>query len=178
MNDKVISLQRYESYLQEFVGQSLSEFYYIIDRTVVFEAGKRYQVGESTVRGETIPSYKSEYELWLDGDWDYKKDGQIIQSTAVRPGEDSHMFRKRIGDFIEGINPKKVTAITVSDDGKQAVLSLDIGGQFVVKADGYQFVNYPRCEFSKEGQLVSIHQTQPNPSGVLIHTDVESSPIV
>lgn len=156
MVEKKISPKEFETYLQEFVGRKLTEFYYITDTLLVFLAGKKYLFNESIVRGKKIQTYHNEYEFRIWGDWKYEKDGQIIETTVVKPDEDAPKFRNRMGDFAESIQPKKITAIKVSEDGKQTAIDLDNGGKFIVTPSDDKYLNYYSYSFdSASGKEMS-----------------------
>jgi len=176
MKIKEITPKEFETYLQEFVGHDLTDYYYIIDRLIVFEAGKKYKTDESVVRGEILPHYESEYELWIEGDWKYEKDGKIIETSDPIPNEGGPNFRGRMSTFSESINPKKVTAIKVTEDGKTAEVCLDIGGKFIVTPDEEMFISYSNRSFYSNGELVTArHARIDKKTGVLIYIEVHSS---
>lgn len=176
MKIKEITPKEFEKYLQEFTGRDLTEYYYITDRIIVFEAGKKYQTDESTVRGKKLPRYESEYELWIWGDWKYEKDGKIIETSDPIPNEGGPNFRRRIRIFSESINPKKVTEIKVSKDGKSAEIYLDIGGKFIVTPTRDMFISYSNRSFDSNGEFVTArHARIDKKTGVLIYIEAHSS---
>lgn len=142
MVEKYISPKEYESYLKEFIGKEITEFYYIIDCIVEFRAGQRFLKRQDTVKGETFPIYGHEYELSIWGHWEYMMNGKVIESTFVKPEEDAPAFQRRIGDFIETLHPKAVMGISVSEDGKIMEITFDNGGKFVVTKYEDTFVSY------------------------------------
>ncbi len=171
MLEKKITAEEFETYLQEFVGRNLAEFYYITDTTVVFESGERYLDHEiTTSKGGKKPIYRYEFELWIGGNWQYKKDGQVMETTEVKFNEDGPKYRSRIGDFIETIHPSKITAIKVSEDGKETTIILDSGGQFVVTPRGDSYISYTNRTFDNDGRIVETRHVRPNENtGELVH---------
>lgn len=176
MKIKEISPKEFETYLKEFAGHDLTEYYYITDRIIVFEAGKKYQTDENTVRGKKIPRYESEYELWILGDWKYEKNGQVIETSDPVPNEGGPSFRRRIRIFSESINPKKVTVIKVTKDGKSAEVYLDIGGKFIVTPHKEMFVEYSNRSFDSNGEVVTArHARIDEKTGVLTYFEAHRS---
>lgn len=161
MIEKQITPKEFETYLQEFVGLDLTDFYYIVDRLLVFRAGKKYQYDETICKGKKKPIYRSEYELRIWGDWKYEIDGSIIETSDPVPKEGGSSFRGRMSDFAESINPKKITAIIVSEDGKTAEIYLDIGGKFIVTPDEDMFVDYSNRTFNTNGEVITARHARP-----------------
>jgi len=170
MKVKEITPKEFEKYLQEFVGRDLTDFYYIVDRLMVFRAGKKYQYDETFVKGKKKPMYRSEYELRIWGNWKFEKDGQIIETSDPKPNEGGPNFRGRMSNFSESINPKKVTAIKVSEDGKMAEIYLDIGGKFIITPDEDMFISYKNRSYDCGGKFISSHSAGPaENTGVLTY---------
>lgn len=172
MTEKQISPEEFETCLQEFIGHDLTDFYYIVDRLLVFRAGKKYQYDETLVKGKKKPMYRSEYELRIWGNWKFEKDGQIIETSDPKPNEGGPNFRKRIRIFSESINPKKVTAIKVSENGKTAEVCLDIGGKFTITPDEDMFISYKNRSYDSGGKFVSSHSAGPaENTGILTYIE-------
>lgn len=154
MVEKKITPKEFETYLQEFVGRNLTDFYYITDTLLVFKSGKQYLFDESVVKGKKIQSHHSEHEFRIWGDWKYERDGRVIETSDVKPDEDAPKFRNRMGDFAESIHPNKITDIRVSEDGKETTVVLDNGGQFVVTPSGDSYLNYFNYSFDSNGKEI------------------------
>lgn len=161
MVEKYINPSEYESYLREFISKEIVEFYYIIDCIVEFRAGKRFLKRQDTVQGETFPIYGHEYELSIWGHWEYMQGDKVIESTLVKPKEDARAFQRRIGDFIETLNPKIVTGVKVSGKGSNVEIILDNGGKFVVNKYEDTFVNYSHTLLNENGEPVQYRYARP-----------------
>lgn len=173
MVEKKITPKEFETYLRGFVGRGLIEFYYITDTLLVFSAGKKYQYDEvTTSKGKKKPLYHFEHELRISGDWKYEGDGQVVETSEVRSGEDAPRFRNRIEDFVESIHPKKVTSIKVSENGKQTEIVLDIGAKFIVTPFKDRYISLTSRTFGPNGNIVSTHHTRPSENtGELTHVE-------
>lgn len=172
MLEKTISAQEYEKYLREFVGHTLTDFYYITDRLLVFKAGRKFPDREVVVKGVIKPLYQSEFELRIWGNWKYERNGMIVETTVVQPHEDGPRFRNRIADFAESIHPKKVTAIHVAPSGISAELYLDTGGKFVITQNKDMFINYSNLVFDPIGNVIAKRYATPqSDTGILIYSE-------
>lgn len=141
---KTISPAEYESVLREICGLNIVEFFYITDRILVFNAGIKIDSPIDKEPNNNSTEKRYEYELWIDGDWDYLKDGKIIETSKVKDDEDAIKFRKRIQVFADNLKPKTFTNISLSKDGLSVELTLCNGGQFRVNKDEEMFVHIYR----------------------------------
>ena len=87
---------------------------------------------------------KYEYELWIDGDWEYFVHGKIAETSKVKADEDATKFRGRMGAFQDSFKPKSITKISLSKDGLSAEISFGNGGYFRVNKDDDMFVHIYR----------------------------------
>ncbi len=158
MLEKKITPIEFEKQLHEFVGQEFTEYFYITDSIVVFNSGKKFPEDKNN------PSSKlrSEYEFWINGPWQYLENGKVTETSIPTQGEDIPSLRSRLEDFIMALKAKKVTGITILNNGQTAEISLDNGGKFVVSANKDSFVELSHRTHNQNGDFVSATHVRPN----------------
>lgn len=156
-----ITPEEFEKYLREIIDLDLSKFYYITDTLLVFKSGEKTKEKEVLTKGKKKFLCRWEYEFRIWGNWQYEKDGEVIETTKIKLGEDGINFRKRINNFIDTIHPKKITDLKVSNDGKKAEIYLDNMGKFIVFSEGDRFLSYSHNSFDEKGNIIKSYHVRP-----------------
>jgi len=165
---KNITPEEFEKYLQDFVGQKITECFYITDSIVVFNSGNKYPEDKNNPDSKL----RSEYELWINGPWKYLENDKVSETSIPTPNEDISKLRGRLEDFIAGLKVNKITSISITNDGKTAEIGLDNGGKFVVSSREESFVELSHRTHDNNGDFVSATHLRPDEdTGELTYTE-------
>lgn len=158
MLEKKITPIEFEKHLQEFVGQELTEYFYITDSIVVFNSGKKFPEDKNNPNSKL----RSEYEFWINGPWKYIENDKVVETSIPTQDEDISNLRGRLEDFIMGLKVKKVIGVSMLDDGQTAEISFDNGGKFVVSAKKDSFVELSHRIYSQDGDFIRAFHVRPD----------------
>lgn len=155
---KKITPKEFEKYLQDFVGQEITEYFYITDNIVVFNSGKKYPEDKNKLNSNLV----SEYELWINGPWKYLEEDNVTETSYPIENEDISKLRGRLEDFIMGLRINKVISISITSDGQNADICLDNGGKFLVSSRKELFVELSHRIYSDSGDFISASHVRPD----------------